>query len=734
MRLHDIRRPAEKKFQGEAMSSNFAGASGWRSLLVRLGPVVGLWALSSMAAAASVPWTPSTSARHAIELLVDDGALPLTVSQWPLPRDAVQQALDTLPAQLPPALEAARALVQGELRAQRQSRIGLTVRERKDALPGFGDDATPGSSLQLRSGELDGPHLVMQVGGRLDPVADSGAARATARLDDTAIAVDAFGVQAQAWAHRSWWGPGWQSALPLSNNSPALDGIGFQRTSVVPSESPWLSWLGPWNTDFFVARTEGDPPRRGSDPLLTGWRLTARPLPLLEISLTRMTQFGGEGHPETLGSFARAVVGSHANAQTAAAQSRDSGNGLAGADLRIRCPFGVRCAAYTQVMGEDSRKHLPFKYLEVLGAEAWTADGSMRFFVEAAEIGCRETWRKRTTPGCAYLNYAYSNGYTNGQRWLGAGIGSDGKALTLGWIDSEWDSDVRLTYGHVGTSIDPSSGSVQPLSPFAPLWALSMRRGWRFGSTSITPEFDWTRLQGADGVHVSPRLGVEMSTTLDDLDFASPSRLGQALSGAASPTTTRLLAAGAVIGGAALFDRAANSYAYEHHNEPALKVLRQGGSALPYVAFGLAGTDWLLHRDREEGNVALASVEAGLTSVALAEAIKLGVDRSRPSEGRGAADFGHEKRSDSSFPSVHTVLAWSVLTPIAQHYDAPWLYGVAALTNVSRVSGHHHWLSDTAAASVLGYAIGDWFNNHGPITSASVMLVPHGVVMSTAFR
>ena len=716
------------------MRLNFAGFFGPGSLLARVCVAAGLWVMSSVTVAASVPWMPSLSARHAIELLVDDGGLPLTVSQWPLPRDAVQQALDTLPPQLPPALDAARAVVQRELRAQQSVRIGLTVRQHDDALPGFGDDPTPGSSLQLRSGELHGPHLVMQVGGRLDPVADSGATRATARLDDTAVAVDAFGIQAQAWAHRSWWGPGWQSALPLSNNSPPLDGIGFQRAAAVPSESPWLSWLGPWNTDFFVARTEGDPPQRGSDPLLTGWRLTAHPLPLLEISLTRMAQFGGQGHPETLGSFARAVVGSHANAQTVAAQSRDSGNGLAGADLRIRCPFGVRCSAYTQVMGEDSRKHLPFKYLEVLGAEAWTADGSMRFYVEAAEIGCRETWRKRTTPGCAYLNYAYSNGYTNGQRWLGAGIGSDGKVVTLGWIDSEWDSAVRLSYGHVGTSIDPRSGSVQPLSPYAPLWAFSARRSWHLGSTSVTPEFDWTRLQGVDGVRVSPRVGLEISTTLDDLDFASPSRLGQALSGAASPSSTRLLAAGALIGGAALFDRAANSYAYDHHNEPALKVLRQGGSALPYAAFGLAGADWLMHRDSAEGNVALASVEAGLSAVAASEVIKLGVDRSRPSERRGAADFGHEKRSDSSFPSFHTALAWSVLTPIAQHYDAPWLYGVAALTNVARISDHQHWLSDTVGGALLGYAIGDWFNSHGPLGGTSVMLAPRAVVLSTTFR
>ena len=53
---------------------------------------------SQAGVAASVPWTPSLTARHAIEVLVDDGGLPLTMSQWPLPREAVQRALDTLPA------------------------------------------------------------------------------------------------------------------------------------------------------------------------------------------------------------------------------------------------------------------------------------------------------------------------------------------------------------------------------------------------------------------------------------------------------------------------------------------------------------------------------------------------------------------------------------------------------------------------------------------------------------
>ena len=721
------------------MSLIWAGARRPRGAFARAwalcGAALPLLLLAASANAASVPWTPSAAARSAIEVLVDDGGLALTVSQWPLPRDAVQRALDALPADLPPALADARARVQDELHAQQSARIGVTVRERRDALSGFGDDATPGSSLQLRSGELDGPHLAMQIGGRLDAVADDGGHKATARLDDSAVAVDAFGLQAQAWAHRSWWGPGWQSALPLSNNAPALDGIGFQRAAVLPSESPWLSWIGPWNADFFVARTEGEAPGPGSNALISGLRLTARPLSHVEIGLTRMVQFGGQGHPETFGSFERAVVGDHQNVQDVKDLGLDSGNGLAGYDLRVRCPDAIRCTFYAQVEGEDDRKHLPYKFMEVFGTEVWSADGVTRMYFEGAELGCRDTWRGSPTPGCAYRNHAYPGGYTASNRWLGASIGPDARLVTLGWMNSEWDSDVRIGFGRVGAHLG-TFGALDGTDDVAgDLLTLSARRSWHFGSTSVTPEFDWNRVAAAGGMRVSSRLGLEVSTPIDDLGPVSAHAFADALA-TSSPTTTRLLAGGALIAGAAVFDRAANSYANEHHNEPSMKVLRQVGTALPFAELGLAGAAWLTRDASRDGNVALASVEAGLTSVAMSEVLKLAVDRSRPSEDRGAADFGHEKRSDSSFPSLHTALAWSVITPIAQRYDAPWLYGVAALTNVARVSSRDHWLSDTVAGSVLGYVVGDWFGKRADASGAgtTVMLVPRGAVLSTTFR
>jgi membrane-associated phospholipid phosphatase len=687
--------------------------------------------------AASVPWTPSLGARHAIEVLVDDGGLQLTVSQWPLPREAVQRALDALPNDLTPELAAARARVQAELRDQQRPRIGLTLRGREDALSGFGDDATPGSSLQLRSGELDGPHLVMQVGGRLDASADDGMHGLTARLDDTAVAVDAFGIQAQAWAHRSWWGVGWQSALPLSNNAPPLAGIGLQRAQVVPSESPWLSWLGPWNLDFFVARTVGQPDLPGGNAMLSGTRLTARPFSNVELGLTRMVQFGGRGRSETIDAFLRALSGVHSNVPDASDYYQDSGNGLAGYDIRVRCPGVLRCAGYGQFMGEDDRKHLPYRFLNLLGFETWGNDGVTRMYFEAAEVGCRITWRGSPISGCAYRNWFYPGGYTASNRWLGASAGSDARLLTIGWMDADWDSDLRLDLGRVGSHVGTYDSFSQEAFTSGNLVGLSARRTWHAGAIQLTPEFDWVHVDSAEGRRVSSRFGLEMSAPLDALDRA-PAWFADRLGSASQPSTaTRLLAAGALIGGAALFDRAADSYVTTHYKEPSLKVLRTGGAELPYVGFGLAGADWLWQRGTPDGDVALASVEAGLGSVAAAEVLKQAVDRSRPLDGRGASDFGHAKRSESSFPSAHAALAWGVITPIAQHYDAPWLYGVAALTNAARVASREHWLSDTVAGSVLGYVIGDWFGKRagdGSAPGASVALLPRGVLVSASFR
>ena len=93
-------------------------------------------------------------------------------------------------------------------------------------------------------------------------------------------------------------------------------------------------------------------------------------------------------------------------------------------------------------------------------------------------------------------------------------------------------------------------------------------------------------------------------------------------------------------------------------------------------------------------------------------------------------------RGDSSFPSIHTATLWGIVTPFAKEYEMPWLYGVALLTNFSRVAGRKHWVSDTVAGSLIGYWAGDiaWQGNKPKAeSSAQVYLGERSITVAWPF-
>ena len=106
-----------------------------------------------------------------------------------------------------------------------------------------------------------------------------------------------------------------------------------------------------------------------------------------------------------------------------------------------------------------------------------------------------------------------------------------------------------------------------------------------------------------------------------------------------------------------------------------------------------------------------AALEAGGTAFLAASGLKLVFGRARPENELGSHAFKPFSMTSGydSLPSGHTIITWALATPFAEEYDAPWLYGVAAVTNLARVGSRQHWVSDTVAGSVLGYAIGRVF-------------------------
>jgi membrane-associated phospholipid phosphatase len=63
-----------------------------------------------------------------------------------------------------------------------------------------------------------------------------------------------------------------------------------------------------------------------------------------------------------------------------------------------------------------------------------------------------------------------------------------------------------------------------------------------------------------------------------------------------------------------------------------------------------------------------------------------------------------------SFPSAHTLHAFTLAGAISEEAHQPWVtasaYGAAMLVGWSRVYSDEHWASDVVASAILGAAIG----------------------------
>jgi membrane-associated phospholipid phosphatase len=190
--------------------------------------------------------------------------------------------------------------------------------------------------------------------------------------------------------------------------------------------------------------------------------------------------------------------------------------------------------------------------------------------------------------------------------------------------------------------------------------------------------------------------------TLQDLGH------GASALGGSSAWDTALLGAGAVLG-SALLDRSVSRSVDRHFGSRALDTLDGFGKWLPVAALGGAGLAALSEQDRRFSNTGIAAIEAAATGLFANLGIKYAVGRARPEDDKGTADFEPFKRPNASFPSNHATVMWAAVTPFAKEYDAPWLYGAAALVDAGRIASREHWLSDTVASSLLGFAIGDFF-------------------------
>jgi membrane-associated phospholipid phosphatase len=179
-------------------------------------------------------------------------------------------------------------------------------------------------------------------------------------------------------------------------------------------------------------------------------------------------------------------------------------------------------------------------------------------------------------------------------------------------------------------------------------------------------------------------------------------------------------------------DKSADRWAVKHFGTPASKNLANVGNNLPLLVGGVAGLLAFDDSDPRLSKTSFSALEAGVVGVLASETSKYIIGRSRPQVGLGAGNFHPMKLSNgtSGFPSGHTTAMWAMITPYAKEYQAPWLYGVAAITNLARVADRKHFVSDTVGGSLLGYAIGNAFWSWHQESEPKLNLTGEGVSLT----
>lgn len=127
-----------------------------------------------------------------------------------------------------------------------------------------------------------------------------------------------------------------------------------------------------------------------------------------------------------------------------------------------------------------------------------------------------------------------------------------------------------------------------------------------------------------------------------------------------------------------------------------------GGEAAGFYLIGRATHN---KRARETG---ILSAEAIIDSGIVVTALKEITQRARPLTGNDRSKFFV---GGSSFPSGHSIEAWTVATVVASEYHDHLAvqiaaYGVASAVSISRYTGLHHYLSDVLVGGAMGYGIG----------------------------
>jgi hypothetical protein len=404
-------------------------------------------------AAYAGPWAQvgDSQLRTDIQILAGAGVVDDVTMQWPIPWAGLLDRLDA-----PGVLDgqpdyvrqaAARVRQEGAFETQKdtlRASIMLDAASSPNVVRAF--DALGRQSI-LGQASIDYLWKTTAIHIALGARSSSGTDHQTFVPDNSYVAQRLGNAVIYAGYMTHWWGPGWISAMSLSNNARPFPQIGISRITTAPFESSWLSWIGPWQLEFFVGVLDGH--RVASNTIYDGLRVEVSPIPHLEIAFSRTDEMCGTGHPCK-------PLAAYFNLQNKPGEV-NTVNDEATMELKYSRSFErIGFEIYTQAMNEDTNPFHHSGTSHLFGGSLWTPlrGGVGRITFEYADsLATKDLWGSGTFPGFSYNNFGYPDGMRYRGRTLGFSLDSDSQLYTVqaSFTDNHRRS-FTLTYHHADVS------------------------------------------------------------------------------------------------------------------------------------------------------------------------------------------------------------------------------------------------------------------------------------------
>ncbi|MDM1780938.1 capsule assembly Wzi family protein [Acinetobacter indicus] len=363
--------------------------------------------------------------RTDLNWLNQQGVIQISTSTWPMSGDEIQRALSQAKISNNNQQKVIDS-VMAHLNASNQLlKASLFAETDQKHLPqAFGDQqkAQYQAGLELNAGNQNWDAR-LRVNAEKDPQIDH----------DQDVNVEGSYIAGKLWNQwliagqiPTYWGPGHDGSLIRGDASRPVYGVTMQRAEQNAFANQWLSWIGPWQYQAFAGQLNDYD--AVPDAKLIGLRVTAQPLPYLELGASRAIQWGGEGRPESLNSLWDAFVGNKDNGGTG---EPDPSNQIAGFDARlnlqplVHVPIGM----YAQYIGEDEAGGLPAKKMYLAGVDYSSSYKNMPFQLYTEWADTRTNGKAQ---GISYNHSVYKDGFYQHGYPLAHAMGGDGQMISVG--------------------------------------------------------------------------------------------------------------------------------------------------------------------------------------------------------------------------------------------------------------------------------------------------------------